>query len=155
MQYSSRDIRLVLLTSALTLGLAPIAFGDGAPINLADASLQGDETISTPIGEIELEDSYFADDVSQRLFDEMDYQRACQLYLWSTPLVSITAWRDAQGDAFGVTKDTDFVVLRSLKEKRGIVTGNLTTPYIFNFSNLQDGPIQIDYPAGRPQTSEF
>jgi hypothetical protein len=40
-------------------------------------------------------------------------------------------------------------VLESLKEKRSIVTGNLTTPYIFNFSNLKDGAIEIDYPPGQ------
>ena len=55
------------------------------------ATLAGDELISTPIGDIELRHSYFDDDASRRLFDEMDYQRACQAYIWSTPLVSFTA----------------------------------------------------------------
>ena len=27
-------------------------------------------------------------------------ERAAQLYIWSTPLVSMTTWRDAQGEAF-------------------------------------------------------
>jgi hypothetical protein len=123
------------------------ARADSVP--LEGATLQGDEVIETPIGDIKLTDSYFDDDASKRLFDEMDYQRAVQSYIWSTPLVSITTWRDNQGAAYGVEKDTDFVVLRSLKEKRGIVTANLTTPYIFNFINLASGPVQIDYPAGK------
>jgi len=29
-----------------------------------------------------------------------------------------------------------------------VVTANLTTPYIINFTNLTDGPVLIDYPAG-------
>lgn len=62
--------------------------------------------------------------------------------------MSITTWRDRQAAAFGVTGESDFVVQRSLKEKRGIVTANLTTPYIFNFISLGDGPLEIDYPAG-------
>jgi hypothetical protein len=33
----------------------------------------------------------------------MDYQRASQAYIWSTPLASITTWRDNQGKAYGVT----------------------------------------------------
>lgn len=41
-----------------------------------------------------LVDSYFGQDASTRLFDEMDYQRASQAYIWSTPLVSATTWRD-------------------------------------------------------------
>jgi len=117
--------------------------------SLEDATLQGDEIIQTPIGPIKLEDSYFDDNASKRLYDEMDYQRASQAYIWSTPLVSITTWRDNQGKAYGVTSDTDFVVLESLKEKRGIVTGNLTTPYIFNFISLKPGAVEIEYPAGQ------
>jgi hypothetical protein len=44
--------------------------------SLESATLAGDELISTPIGDIELRHSYFDDDASRRLFDEMDYQRA-------------------------------------------------------------------------------
>jgi hypothetical protein len=118
-------------------------------IPLEKARLRGDETIATPIGDIELVDNYFDDDASRRLFDEMDYQRATQAYIWSMPLVSMTTWRDNEAKAYGVDKQSDFVVLESLKEKRGIVTGNLTTPYIFNFNTLKDGPLEIRYPAGK------
>lgn len=124
------------------------AAGEGA-VSLGDATLSGDEMIDTPIGAIELQDSYFDDDASTRLYDEMDYQRASQAYIWATPIVSITSWRDNWAKPYGIENETDFVVLKSLKERQGIVTGNLTTPYIFNFISLADGPIQIDYPAGQ------
>ena len=119
----------------------------GTPLD--KATLHGREIIATPIGDITLVDNYFDDDASRRLYDEMDYQRAAQAYLWSTPLVSVTTWRDREARAYGVTGETDFVVLRSLKEKRGIVTANLTTPYIFNFLSLSEGPLEIEYPAGQ------
>jgi hypothetical protein len=120
-----------------------------AILPLDKATLHGDESIQTPIGVIELVDTYFDDKAAKRLFDEMDYQRATQAYIWSTPLVSITTWRDNQRSAYGVTRETEFVVLESLREKRGIVTGNLTTPYIFNFISLKSGPLQVEYPAGK------
>ena len=116
---------------------------------LEKAALHGNEVIATPIGDITLVNNYFDSDTSKRLYDEMDYQRAAQSYLWSTPLVSVATWRDRQAEAYGVTGETDFVVLRSLKEKRGIVTANLTTPYIFNFLSLEKGPLEIEYPAGQ------
>ena len=118
-------------------------------VDLEKASLSGDEVIDTPIGTIELVDNYFDDDASQRLYDEMDYQRAVQLYIWSTPLVSTTTWRDELTGVYDANHWSDFVVLQSLKERTGIVTGNLTTPYIFNFTNLLEGPVRIDYPAGQ------
>jgi hypothetical protein len=118
-------------------------------VPLEKATLRGNEVIATPIGDIALTNTYFDDDASERLYDEMDFQRATQAYLWSTPLVSTATWRDQQAKAYGVTGETDFVVLRSLKEKRGIVTANLTTPYIFNFLSLEKGPLEIEYPAGQ------
>src|SRR4029077_19492198 len=76
---------------------------------LTDAKLHGNEAIETPIGPIELTHNYFDDDASKHLYDEMDYQRAAQAYIWSTPLVSVTTWRDNEGKAYGVKDATDFV----------------------------------------------
>ena len=75
-------------------------------VPLDKAKLHGDETIQTPIGNIELENTYFDDDASKRLFDEMDYQRATQAYIWSMPLVSITTWRDNEASAYGQRRPT-------------------------------------------------
>jgi hypothetical protein len=41
-----------------------------------------------------------------------------------------------------------FAVLESLREKRGIVTGNLTTTNNFQLVDLADGSIVIDHPPG-------
>lgn len=138
-----------LLASSLLIAAPLMCAAQTASVPLDRAALHGDERIATPIGDIELVDTYFDDAASARLYDEMDYQRAVQAYIWSHPLVSITTWRDNQGAAYGVQEDTDFVVLESLKEKRGIVTANLTTPYIFNFISLKPGPVEISYPAGK------
>jgi hypothetical protein len=54
-------------------------------LDLISAKLEGDELISTPIGDIELVDNYFNDDASNRLFDEMDYQRAGFAFQWGDP----------------------------------------------------------------------
>jgi len=139
--------RVAVATFLTAASMASIAHAED--ISLDSAKLHGDELIKTPIGDIRLTDNYFDDDASKRLYNEMDFQRASQAYIWSTPLVSITTWRDNQAKAYGVTSDTDFVVLESLKERRGIVTANLTTPYIFNFIDLKSGPVQIEYPAGQ------
>jgi hypothetical protein len=64
--------------------------------SLETATFAGDELIASPIGDIELRHSDFDDDASRRLFDEMDYERACQACIWSTPLVRFTSWRDGQ-----------------------------------------------------------
>ncbi|MBD8489466.1 DUF1254 domain-containing protein [Echinicola sp. CAU 1574] len=116
---------------------------------LENATLEGDETITTPYGEITLTDNYISDESSEKLFNAMDLQRASQAYIWSTPLVSITTWRDNQGEVYGSDQFGTFAVLQSFNEKLGIVTANLTTPYIFSFANLSNGVLEIDYPVGQ------
>ncbi|OHX67464.1 DUF1254 domain-containing protein [Flammeovirga pacifica] len=118
-----------------------------AQSTLSDAKLEGNEHISTVYGDVELEHS-FVNKGSEELFYAMDFQRASQAYIWSTPIVSMKTWGDNEDAAFDVAGLENFVILKSLKEKRGIVTGNLTTPYIFTFSNLKDGAVKLDYPKG-------
>ena len=37
------------------------------------------------------------------VFDELDYQMACQAYLWALPLVSYAQWRSQHYEVFGAT----------------------------------------------------
>ena len=87
-----------LLTGAVLLSTTALTAA-AQEVPLEKATLRGDETITTPYGAVTLEDSYFGEEASQMLFDAMDLQRAAQAYIWSTPLVSMTTWRDAQGEA--------------------------------------------------------
>ncbi|MEU9335841.1 DUF1214 domain-containing protein [Streptomyces sp. NPDC048290] len=113
-----------------------------------EASLTGDETIETSFGTIRLEQNYPTDESSALLLNELDAQRAAQAYVWFTPLMGSATWRDQAAATFGATSLSDFVVYQTLREKRGILTANLTTPYIGNFMSLAEGPVLFDYPAG-------
>jgi hypothetical protein len=115
---------------------------------LKDAKLYGNEAIDSPYGTIELEHTYMTDESSQKIFDAMDFQRACQAYLWSIPLVGMATWQKEQDKNYETGELGVFAVLVSLKEKRGIVTGNLTTPYILSFYDLRKGALMVDLPAG-------
>ena len=37
------------------------------------------------------------------VFDELDYQLACQAYLWALPLVSYAQWQQVHQETFGAT----------------------------------------------------
>ncbi|MET0887649.1 MAG: DUF1254 domain-containing protein, partial [Mycetocola sp.] len=82
------------------------------------------------------------------IFDELDYQFACQAYLWALPLVSYAQWRTQHYDVFGATSG-DLVRYLSYRDRLGLITANATTPYILNFFDLSEtGPLVIDLPAG-------
>jgi hypothetical protein len=38
-----------------------------------------------------------------QVFDELDHQMACQVYLWALPLVSYAQWQQQHRDVFGAT----------------------------------------------------
>jgi hypothetical protein len=40
-------------------------------------------------------------EASARLYDELQFQRACQVYLWALPAMNMVAMRDGQAAAFG------------------------------------------------------
>lgn len=83
-----------------------------------------------------------------KIFDEMDFQRASQAYLWALPIVGFASWQDAHRRVFGAA-DTDMVIYESVKDKLGILTPNATTPYIIGLPDLsKTGPLVVDYPAG-------
>ena len=137
----------ILLNITLLL-LSTQFYAQQNAVPLKDATLKGDEVIKSSIGDIELIDSYFDTDASNRLYDEMDYQRASQAWIWGMPMVSVYSQKKSLESAYGLKSEYDIVVLKSLKEKRGIVTGNLTTPYMFGYVDLKKGPVVIEYPAG-------
>ena len=49
--------------------------------------------MKTRIGELSFEAGYPTKETSQKLCDEIDFQRACQAYMWSFPTVSAASVR--------------------------------------------------------------
>jgi hypothetical protein len=50
------------------------------------------ETMDTRIGKLSFESGYPSKETVQKLYDEMDFQRASQAYLWGIPAVGIMEW---------------------------------------------------------------
>ena len=115
--------------------------------------------IDTRIGALEFTHD-FADGLPtvaavERLYDERDFQRACQAYLWSLPAVSFTSWQRGLTKGLGATNG-QIVAILSYEARRGILTANATTPYYLGFADLSGGPIVLEMPASGVQggTSE-
>ncbi|MGO4593034.1 DUF1254 domain-containing protein [Leifsonia sp. 2TAF2] len=82
------------------------------------------------------------------IFDELDYQLACQAYLWALPLVSFAEWQNQNREVLGATS-SDLVRYVTYRDRLGIITANATTPYILSFVDLSEtGPLVVDLPPG-------
>ena len=133
-----RNIALIALTTTL---LSSLLAQDTNP-----------ETLKTRIGDLTFTHDFangYPDKKSvDKLYDEIDFQRGCQLYLWSLPIVSLAEWQKAHEVTFGAGSG-DVVVYDNYLAKQGILTANATTPYIISFFNLAEtGPVVIDMPSG-------
>src|SRR6187397_2340193 len=112
-------------------------------------SKDGPQTIETRIGALEFTHDFangFPTDATvQQLYDERDFQRSCQAYLWALPAVSFTAWPhgiNGLGARYG-----QIVAILSYEARRGILTANATTPYYLGFADLSAGPLIMILPA--------
>src|ERR1700761_3116752 len=120
------------------------------------ASAQGTATpdaptrIETRIGTLEFihdfANGYPTDATIEKLYNERDFQRACQAYLWSLPAVSFTSWQRGITKGLGA-KNGQIVAILSLEARRGILTANATTPYYLGFADLSAGPLVMVIPA--------
>jgi hypothetical protein len=86
-------------------------------------------------------------ETQERLLDEMDFQRACQAYLWGVPIVSFAKWQHDWKTKLG-TKNGQIVFVESYEDKLGILTANTTTPYVIAFIDLTKGPWVMEIPEG-------
>jgi hypothetical protein len=106
------------------------------------------QKIDTRIGALEFThdfaNGYPTDATVEKLYDERDFQRACQAYLWALPAVSFTAWQ--RGINGLGARNGQIVAILSYEARRGILTANATTPYYLGFADLSSGPQIIIIP---------
>ena len=90
------------------------------------------QVINTRIGPIETENGFPSAEAAKKLFDESDFQRATQSYLWAPPAVGFHGLHLSHLNIFGA-KDGEVVLYVTLKDKAGMLTPNLTTIYAMSF----------------------
>jgi hypothetical protein len=130
--------------SARSLFTAAVAAALAMP-----ATVWAQKTVDTRIGKLNFESSgYPSAETVQKLYDEMDFQRAAQAYIWGIPAVGLNEWRRAHFDVFK-GKNGEMLSYLDFKEKLGILTPNYTTPYLATFIDLQEsGPMVVVVPPG-------
>jgi len=108
--------------------------------------LQG--TKDTRIGKIEFDKGFPTKKAVEKLYDELDFQRACQAYIWGLPIIGFAQWQASAAKSMGAG-NLDYVIYLSVEDKLGILTPNASTPYIIAYSDLsKTGPLVVEVPAG-------
>ncbi len=108
----------------------------------------GDSVVVPRLGALRYDLGFPTPETSQKLFDEMDFQRAVQAYMWGYPAVSfesirLTAMQDLNMDF------NDFGIADNFVDPQSVwLTANDTTIYAFVNINVAEGPVVIEIPPG-------
>ncbi|HVU26652.1 MAG TPA: DUF1254 domain-containing protein [Verrucomicrobiae bacterium] len=105
-------------------------------------------TINSRLGKLKIVNGFPTQDTVKKLYDDLDFQRACQAYIWALPYLAMGSWQSQQREVFGAG-NCDYVDYLDYKDKLGILTANATTPYAMAFPSLaKEGPLVFEIPAG-------
>ena len=107
------------------------------------------DSVEVPrVGTLQYELGFPTPETSQKLFDEMDFQRAVQCYLWAYPAVSFESIRVTAKQDLGIDYNDWGIADNFVDPKSGWLTANDTTIYAFVNIDLTDEPVAIEIPPG-------
>jgi len=127
--------RLMLLYMSLLLALV-----------MASPS-RADTIVNSRVGELEFTSGYPTKATASRLYDELDFQRAVQIYLWALPMASYGAMADAH-KALGADSHTVVIADKLAEPRQLALTANRDTVYMSGVLDLREGPMVMELPPG-------
>jgi hypothetical protein len=101
---------------------------------------------SDPLTDLEFPGGYPTSESAQRLFDELDFQRAVQVYLWALPAMNVDAMRLGSEAAFGAGNHILPVWKDRLNTRTRVTTPNSDVVYAMSYLDLKDGPLVVEVP---------
>jgi len=106
-------------------------------------------TTDTRLGALSFEQGFPTEETTRKIFDEMDFQRAVQAYLWAYPVVSFESIRIANKRDLD-TDLNDMIIADNYADPKGVwLTANDTTIYgMANIDLGKSGPTVVEIPPG-------
>jgi hypothetical protein len=92
-------------------------------------------------------EGYPARSSAEELYDDLDYQRAVQVYLWAIPFVSACASIEGAQRDFGTTMQNIPIFEEGARPRQVLLTANSQSIYSCGFLDLSNGPVVFEAPA--------
>lgn len=124
---------------------------DASPVIAQSTASAADPSAATS-PEVQYELDVPTEESAQKIFDELAYQRAVQVYLWGIPAVGMQQYRVANAKAMGDGPDDYKLGYLGglLKNNIEHLTGNPDSMYIDYFFDTRKGPIVMEVPPTLP-----
>ncbi|MFD2247823.1 DUF1254 domain-containing protein [Pontibacter ruber] len=109
------------------------------------AGIASPDRVETRLGTLSFFDGFPDDATVQKLYNNLDFQRAVQSYLLGLPAVSQVAARKAI-IGWGPANATLLIWENMITPRSIILTGNNNTPYSTMWIDLKEGPLVLEIP---------
>src|SRR5450755_4748430 len=102
-------------------------------------------SVETRLGTLKLFDGFPDDETTQKVYDNLDFQRGVQVFLNAMPGAALTAFRPALRKLGGV--DGNVIIFEDLTDSKALwLTANTTVVYYMSWLDTKNGPIVVETP---------
>lgn len=102
------------------------------------------DTVETSIGTLTFDDGFPTEETAQKVYDQLDFQRAVEAVMMTTPGASVHAFAKANRE-LGPDNQAAIIWPR-MDSKVQLLTPNTTVIYLFLWLELSDGPMVMEVP---------
>ena len=135
------------LASTILIALAAPALAQAPKMKMTTeipASITIPDKLETRLGTLEFTDGFPTVETAQKIYDQLDFQRAVESVMMTTPAASLTGFRNGIRE-YGPDNETAIIWPR-MDSKVQLLTPNTTVIYLFLWLDLKDGPMIMEAP---------
>jgi hypothetical protein len=134
----------MMLLSAVALLAASSTFAQTYETEIPPA-ITIPNSVETRLGTLHFKDGFPDDATVQKIYDNLDFQRAVQAFLTAMPAASLSAIRKGIR-SFGPDNQT-VIIFETLMDSRSLfLTANTESIYAMTWLDLKNGPVVIESP---------
>lgn len=143
-------IKPALLAGFVLASLSAIAAAQPASTLKMTTDIPPDITtpdkVETSLGVLKLIDGYPDDATTQKVYDNLDFQRGVQAFLDAMPGAAVTAFRPALKEYGGV--DGNVIIFEQMMDSKALwLTANTTVVYFMSWIDTSKGPVVMETPS--------
>ena len=102
------------------------------------------DKVETSVGTLTFEDGFPTEETAQKIYDQLDFQRAVESVMMTTPGASVHAF--AQANRKYGPDNVAALIWPRMDSKVQLLTPNTTVIYVFMWMDLKDRPMVMEVP---------
>ena len=103
------------------------------------------DEVDTRLGTLKFFDGVPTEETAAKVWDQLDFQRAVECMILTTPAASLSGFRRALRE-LGPDNETAIIWEERLDSKALLLTGNTSVIYLFHVVDTKNGPVVIETP---------